>query len=264
MSPVPAQTWVRVGAVPAPMEHGRLQVAQGGKTIYHFNFSAVFARPCDEGKDYEMWQPYAQVYSAPVRFGSDGRWLLQRATLQPTMLRVASARARRCDGLDNRSVLLQVEAGGSKECLLGQRLAYRRRYSQGTHGYSPDTHEYSPSHGSLTTGGYDLAHPCTRSVAGRGSPLRQIGGETGLTPCPLLHRDWAHRCHICTRTEPTPCPHLHRDWAHPVSTSAPGLSAPAATSAPGLTRHSERRQVARRGVPQRRAHEARTHGAGGR
>ena len=43
-----------------------------------------------------------------------------------------------------------------------------------------------------------------------------------VRPLPHLHRDWAHRCHVCTRTGlalPTstlklgsPLPHLHRDW----------------------------------------------------
>jgi hypothetical protein len=45
------------------------------------------------------------------------------------------------------------------------------------------------------------------------------------SPLPHLHRDWAHPCHICTRTGLTPAtfalglnsplPHLRRDWAHP-------------------------------------------------
>ena len=74
------------------------------------------------------------------------------------------------------------------------------------------------------------------------------------TPVPHLHRDWAHRCHICTGTGLTPatsapglgsplphlhrdwarsCPHLRRDWAHPCHIcTGTGLTPP--TSAPGL------------------------------
>ena len=42
-----------------------------------------------------------------------------------------------------------------------------------------------------------------------------------------MHRDWAHSCHICTRTKLTPArsvprlsspvPHVHWDWAPPVT-----------------------------------------------
>jgi hypothetical protein len=48
---------------------------------------------------------------------------------------------------------------------------------------------------------------------------------TYATPVPHLHRDWAHRCHICTGAGLTPAtsapelgsprPHPHRDWAQP-------------------------------------------------
>jgi hypothetical protein len=46
------------------------------------------------------------------------------------------------------------------------------------------------------------------------------------SPQPLMHRDWAHPCHICTGTGLTsatcapglasPLPHLQQDWAHQV------------------------------------------------
>ena len=46
------------------------------------------------------------------------------------------------------------------------------------------------------------------------------------SPQPLMHRDWAHPCHICTGAglAPTtsapglasPLPHLQQDWAHQV------------------------------------------------
>ncbi len=63
------------------------------------------------------------------------------------------------------------------------------------------------------------------------------------SPLSRLHRDWAHRCHICTGTGLT-LPHLHRDWAHachtctgtgctPV-TPALGLGLTPVTLAPGL------------------------------
>jgi hypothetical protein len=55
------------------------------------------------------------------------------------------------------------------------------------------------------------------------------------SPLPHPHQDWAHPCHIHTRTELT-LPHLRRDLAHPChictgagltpATSAPGLSSP--------------------------------------
>ena len=51
-------------------------------------------------------------------------------------------------------------------------------------------------------------------------------------PLPHLHRDWAHPCHICTRTR-SPLPHLHRDWAHPCHICA-GTGLTPATSVPGL------------------------------
>jgi hypothetical protein len=49
---------------------------------------------------------------------------------------------------------------------------------------------------------------------------------TGAVPLPHLHRDWAHRCHICTGTGLTaatsaralgsPLPHLQCGWARPL------------------------------------------------
>jgi hypothetical protein len=93
----------------------------------------------------------------------------------------------------------------------------------------------------------DWAHPPT-SAPGLGSPCPHLHRDWAHpgSPCPHLHRDWAHPVHICTGTRLTlptsapglgsPCPHLHRDWAHPVhictgtgltlSTSAPGLGSP--------------------------------------
>jgi hypothetical protein len=51
---------------------------------------------------------------------------------------------------------------------------------------------------------------------------------------PRRHRDWAHPCHICTRTAATaatsapglgsPVPHRHRDWAHPLRASTAVVS----------------------------------------
>jgi hypothetical protein len=64
--------------------------------------------------------------------------------------------------------------------------------------------------------------PCRRRRRWRS--LRLIGRESALgSPLPHLHRDWAHRCEICTGTRAHGChkisgtglilPHLHRDWA---------------------------------------------------
>ena len=73
--------------------------------------------------------------------------------------------------------------------------------------------------------------PSSTAAPGLGSPLCHICAGTGLTaatsapglgaPLPHLHRDWAHRCHICTRTqvplswtEAAPSP-VTVDWVSP-------------------------------------------------
>ncbi len=63
---------------------------------------------------------------------------------------------------------------------------------------------------------------CADTAASARRRHQLLGHRNGV---PHLHRDWAHRCHICTRTGLTPAtsaqglgppqPHLHRDWAHP-------------------------------------------------
>ena len=54
-------------------------------------------------------------------------------------------------------------------------------------------------------------------MRGSGMQYNQLTAATsapGLgSPRPHLHRDWAHRGHICTGTG-SPQPHLRRDWAH--------------------------------------------------
>jgi hypothetical protein len=76
--------------------------------------------------------------------------------------------------------------------------------------------------------------------------LRACAISARLSPLPLLRRDWAYPCHICTGTglAPTtsapelgsPRPHLRRNWARPChvcvgtglapTTSAPELGSP--------------------------------------
>jgi hypothetical protein len=86
--------------------------------------------------------------------------------------------------------------------------------------------------------GSPLPTPAPGLALTRGTSAPELG-----PPCPHLHRDWVHLCHICTGTglaPPTsapgpgsPLPQLHRDRAHPshISTGA-GLTPP--TPGPGL------------------------------
>jgi hypothetical protein len=52
-------------------------------------------------------------------------------------------------------------------------------------------------------------------------------------PVPHLHPDWAHPCHICTRTGLT-LPHLRRDLGSPLPHLRRVLGSPLCRSAPGL------------------------------
>ena len=119
-----------------------------------------------------------------------------------------------------------------------------------------------------------------RGLAGRPMP-RACTWTDWANPRPHLHRDWAHPCHICTRTAHAlqvrrgprrRAPQhthvhrgpgrrggrgyrvrrgLHRDWAHPAHICA-GTGRTLATSAPGL------------GSPQPRRHRDRARPAPGR
>ena len=79
---------------------------------------------------------------------------------------------------------------------------------------------------------------CADTAASARRRHQLLGHRNGV---PHLHRDWAHRCHICTRTGLTPAtsaqglgpsqPHLHRDWARSCNICTgtwliPAISAP--------------------------------------
>jgi hypothetical protein len=74
-------------------------------------------------------------------------------------------------------------------------------------------------------------------------PSRSTVQAARCGPLPRLHQDWAHPCHICTKTGLTPptsapglgsrLPRLHQDWAHPSHICTKTGLTPA-TSAPEL------------------------------
>jgi hypothetical protein len=79
----------------------------------------------------------------------------------------------------------------------------------------------TPTHALARTQARARSHSGHFGHAGPTRAAAAAPSAPGLgSPLPHLHRDWAHRCHICTGTELTP------------ATSAPGLRLTPATSAP--------------------------------